>query len=97
MDKQIQNGAANSAHKVIDSAAAFSAEHIAATAHNTVDKLAGYATQASNALCEKGDQISEASARVTESARGQVRNKPLAAVGIALAAGVVLGWLLKKN
>ena len=94
------SGLFHTIHKAIDSASgaiAPAVDHITASAHNTVDKLAGYAAHASDTFSEKSGQLNDARLRVTESARGQVRAKPLAAIGIAVAAGVLVGWLLRKN
>lgn len=111
MSRSVEQNVSNGAHKAIDAASAAvspAVNGIAATAHNTVDRLVSAASQASQVLSQKGEQLSEvlsqkgkqvgaAGARIAESSRDQVRSRPIAAVGIAMAAGFALGWLLKKN
>jgi ElaB/YqjD/DUF883 family membrane-anchored ribosome-binding protein len=111
MSRSIEQNVSNGAHKAIDAASAAvspAANGIAATAHQTVDRLVSAANSASQTLSQKGEQwsealsqrgqqISAAGARLAESSRDQVRNRPMAAVGVALAAGFALGWLLKKR
>ncbi|MBL0143009.1 MAG: DUF883 family protein [Betaproteobacteria bacterium] len=72
-------------------------EHIAAGAHGTVDRLAGAATQAVDTLDRRGGQLRGAQAQFTESCRGYVRENPLASLGIAVTAGFLLSWLLKRR
>jgi ElaB/YqjD/DUF883 family membrane-anchored ribosome-binding protein len=81
--------ASGAAHPVVD--------RLAASAHEAVAKLAGGATQAAAALDVKGGQLREAQTRLVQSCRGQVRDKPLTAVGIAVAAGFLLSWSLSRR
>ena len=88
------------AHQTIDkvSEAARPAVDRAATgAHQMVDKLAGAAANAAETLGVKGEQLKEAQARTAESLRGYVRDNPLAAVGIAVAAGILLSKFINTR
>ena len=72
-------------------------ERVAAGAHDAVDKAASAAKAAAKLLEKKGDVLKVAQERYLEGCRDQVRENPLAAVGIALAAGVVLSFLLSRR
>ena len=89
------NRAAESAHGTVD--------HVAQGAHDTVDRIAA---KAGPALDRVRSAASDGQATAytkyddfingewVESAREEVRARPLAAVGIALAAGLLLGRLI---
>lgn len=92
--------ASSGAHQVIDKvsgAARPAVEHIAAGAHQAVDSLAGAATQAAKTVEGKTRQLKEAPSRLATNCCAQIRDKPITALGIAVATGVVLGWLLKRR
>ena len=87
--------AANSAHGTVD--------NVAQGAHDTVDRIASNANSAlDRARSKAGDVQAEASAKYedfingewVETVRDEVRTRPLAAVGIALAAGLLISRLL---
>lgn len=61
--------------------------------HQAVDRAAGTVGQAANKLRSGYDQLLEMEAEWADTARSRVRESPLAAVGIALAVGLVLGRL----
>jgi ElaB/YqjD/DUF883 family membrane-anchored ribosome-binding protein len=42
-------------------------------------------------------QLMDAQSRFTECCRAQVRDKPIASLGIAAAGGFLLGWLLTRR
>lgn len=65
--------------------------------HKAVDKLAGVATQAADTLELKSGKLKEAQSRFNESCRSQIRDKPLATLGIAVAAGFLVSWLLRQR
>ena len=91
---------ASSAHKVVDKvsdAARPAVSRIAAGAHQAVDKLADAATKAADTLEAKGGQLKDVQSRLTESCRVQVRENPLRTLGIAVAAGFLLSWLIKQR
>ena len=78
-------------------------DHVAQGAHDTVDRIAGKAGSALDRASSAASDV-QTSAHTkyedfingewAESAREEVRARPLAAVGIALAAGLLLSRLL---
>src|SRR5262245_30442142 len=70
-------------------------ERMASTAHAAIDTVAGAAADAAYTLGTKGEQLSDAQAKLIEAARDYVRERPIAALGIAVAAGWVLGRLMR--
>ncbi|MEJ8569143.1 hypothetical protein [Elongatibacter sediminis] len=87
--------------------AAPTTEHMRATAHEAVDKAADRAEgveqrvreEASRAAEKAGEQREEARRQLDDtlsSIDGFVREKPVAAAGIAFAAGVVTTLLMKR-
>jgi ElaB/YqjD/DUF883 family membrane-anchored ribosome-binding protein len=92
--------AASGAHRVIEKvsdAARPAIDRVAAGAHQAVDKLAGAATQAAETLDVKGGQVMDAQSRFAERCRAQVRDKPITSLGIAVAGGFLLSWLLTRR
>lgn len=92
--------AAGSVHKAIDRAADAArpaVDNLAAGAHQSVDRLAGTAAQAAAAFSATGGQLRDAQSRFTESCRVQVRENPIASLGIAVAAGFLLSRLLSRR
>jgi len=81
--------AAQTAHEAID--------RLAAKAGPAIDRLRGTATSASETLRAKADQFGELEEQWVESARAYVRENPLAAVGIAVAVGLLLGKLTSSS
>jgi ElaB/YqjD/DUF883 family membrane-anchored ribosome-binding protein len=77
--------AAQSAHEAID--------RLAAKAGPAIDRLRGSATSAGETLRAKADQFGQLEEQWVEGARGYVRENPLAAVGIAVAIGLLIGKL----
>lgn len=78
---------------------------IAQSAHETIDRLAETAAPHVNrlqeslsgdALHQRADQVRELRDEWTESLRETVRENPLAAVGIALAVGVLIARLTRE-
>lgn len=89
------NRAADSAHGTVD--------NVAQSAHDAVERVATKAVRAVDRLRSSGSDIQTdistkfgdlANAEWVESAREEVRARPLAAVGVALAAGLLLSRLL---
>ncbi len=72
-------------------------EHLVQGAHQAVESLSLAASQAATKLELTGETLKNAQARVTDSARGYVREKPMTAVGVAVAAGFLLSWLLRQR
>ena len=92
--------AAHGLHEAIDTAsnaARPAVEQLAAGAHQATDKLSGAAINVAEALTQKGRQVRDTEARLAESCRAHVRDNPIASLGIALAAGFALSWLLRRS
>jgi ElaB/YqjD/DUF883 family membrane-anchored ribosome-binding protein len=88
------------ARSVIDNvseAAHPAVDRVALGAHQAVDKIAGVAVQTAEALGAKGEQIKSVQARAMDQCRGYVRANPLAALGVAAAAGYLLSRLLTPH
>ena len=89
--------ASTGAHDVIDKisdAAHPVVDRIASGVHVAVDKVAGAAGQAADTLGAKGAQFKNSQVRALEQCRGYVRDNPVKAVGIGMAAGFLLSRLL---
>ena len=94
------DSASSSAHGAIDKASAAvkpAVDRLASGAHQAVDTFAGAASDAAASLSVKANQLKDGQALVTEQCRGYVRANPLAALGIALAAGFVLSRLIASR
>src|SRR5687768_8358365 len=94
------DSATSTAHRAIDrasDAARPAVERVTASAHQVVDKLADAAASASHMLDAKGAQFKDAQTRLAESCRNYVHEKPMTSLGIAVATGFVLSWLLSRR
>jgi ElaB/YqjD/DUF883 family membrane-anchored ribosome-binding protein len=91
--EQARSGAHNVIDKASDAARPM-VERVASGAHRAVDSIAGAAGQAAETLGVKGEQLKDAQLRAMEQCRGYVRDNPLASLGIAVAAGFILSWLV---
>lgn len=69
-------------------------DKIASGAHQAVDRIASAATSAASQLGMKSEDMLEAKDRMLDSTREYVRTNPMAALGIALAAGFVLSRIM---
>ena len=88
--------ASTGAHDAIDKvsdAARPAVDRIALGAHKAVDRIAGTAAQAAETVGVKSEQLRNAQVRAMEQCRGYVRNNPVTALGIAVAAGFLLSRL----
>ena len=88
--------ASTGAHDVIDKVSDATrpvVDRIASGAHQAVDKIAIAAGQAAETLGVKGDQLKNAQVQAMEQCRGYVRDNPVTALGIAIAAGFLLSRL----
>ncbi|MGZ8183024.1 MAG: DUF883 family protein [Methylobacter sp.] len=68
-------------------------EKASASAHEVVDKITNAASQATEALGEKGEQLKNAEQQMMNQCRGYVRDNPITSLGIAVAAGFLLSRL----
>ena len=58
---------------------------------------AGAAGNAAENMELKTAQLNAARVRLTEKVRGQIQARPLTTIGVAVASGIVLSWLLKSR
>jgi ElaB/YqjD/DUF883 family membrane-anchored ribosome-binding protein len=83
-------------------------DRVAQTAHDAIDRLAakagpaierlrGSATTTGESLRARADQFGELEEQWVEQTRSYVRDNPLAAVGIAVAVGLLLGKLTSSS
>lgn len=68
-------------------------ERMSSAAHETVDKLASNATHVADRFSDQTRRVTEAPARAVEFSKSWVQEKPLEAIGVALALGFILGRL----
>ena len=94
----------NSAHNALDHAADKTTtalrpvmDMLVSGVHDAVERLAQVATDAAGKVEVSGDYVRQMQQQATRSTRTYVREKPLTALGVALAAGCVLGWVLRKR
>ena len=93
-------GNASAVHDRIDAAgdaARPAVDRLLTGAHQAVDKLSGLASVAADTMSEKSVQLKEAHAKLMANGRTQVREKPAVAVGIAVAAGFILGRIMRSR
>ena len=91
--------AANSVHRVIDKAsdaARPAVDQLAAGAHQAVNSFTTAASQAAETIEAKRTQLMDAQAQFAESCRAQIRREPLTSIGIALTAGFLVSWLMRR-
>ena len=72
-------------------------DHLASGAHHAMDSLARAATQAARTLDTRSGQLMDAQSRLVENCSDMVREKPIRTLGIAVAVGFVLSWLLRQR
>lgn len=99
LTRTVEN-AASGGHRAIEQASGLArpaVEQMAAGAHVALDRMAGAANQAAAALDMNAVKLRDTQQRMTESCRTYVREKPLASLGMAVAAGFVLSWLLSRR
>ncbi len=68
-------------------------ERASATAHETVDRLAGGASRLADRLDEKTRKLTDAPMRAWETSRTQVQDHPMQAIAASLVIGFLLGRL----
>ena len=94
------NAAAGTAHAAVDwasDAARPAVDNLAAGAHEAVDKIVSAATQAADAFETKGDQLRDTHTHFAAACRTQMRERPFKTIGMAVAAGFVLSWMLGRR
>lgn len=70
-------------------------ERVSDGAHRAVDQATNRAGAIADRFSEKADELLEMKEDWVEATRGYVRDHPVAALGIALAAGYVLSAILR--
>jgi len=86
-----------SAHQAVDKLAQSAypaADRLAGDAHDVVDRVASLAATAAARIEQKTGQLSAARERLGASCAGYVRDNPITALGIAVAAGYLLSRLI---
>ena len=66
---------------------------VTTVAHDTVNRLASGATHVADRVSEQASRVTEASGRAVESSKSWIQDKPLEAVGMALALGFIIDRL----
>lgn len=79
------NKVATPAHDAVD--------RFSSVAHQAVDKLASGVTSVTGRVSDQARKLSDTAPRVMETSKSWVQEKPLEAVGIALAVGYIMGRL----
>jgi len=74
-----------------------SIDRVSESAHEYVDRAASVASNAAERLGEKADEWMEMKDTWVEGAREYVREHPVAALGIAAAAGYILSMLMRSK
>lgn len=86
-------------HKGIDKLAEparSTVESLSASAHQTVDSLAGSASHVADRFADETRKITEAPARALDYSKTCIQDRPLEAVGMALALGFIFGRLTAR-
>lgn len=85
---------ATTAEKLAEQASA-GLSRLTDTAQQTMGRVTDYASQAAARLSDKGHDLMQA--RAVESARSYVREHPVAAIGIAIAIGLIISRLTARR
>ncbi len=99
VSRTVENTASN-IHGAINKAsdaARPAVDHLASGAHHAMDSLAKAANQVARQLDTRGGQLMDAQSRLTESCSSMVREKPMRTLGVAVAVGFLLSWLLRHR
>jgi ElaB/YqjD/DUF883 family membrane-anchored ribosome-binding protein len=72
-------------------------DQLLAGMQQAVERLTDVATQVANQAEQSGHYVKDSQERAVRGARGYVRAQPLRSVGIALAAGFLLSWALRRR
>jgi|GEM_PF-1209382 len=95
MVKPAVDSAGTAMHGTIDKVAG-TVERVSGAAHETVDKLADQASHVAERFSDQTRWISEAPNQALVSSKEWIREKPLEAVGMALAFGYLWGRLKSR-
>jgi ElaB/YqjD/DUF883 family membrane-anchored ribosome-binding protein len=72
-------------------------DRMSTAAHETVDKLASNASHVADRFADQTRRVAEAPSRTLEYSRSWVQDRPLEAVGAALALGFILGRITSRR
>lgn len=92
-------GASSALHAGIDKVAEparRAVDSASSTAHKAVDKIASSATSTADRFSEQTRRVTEAPEKALEFTKSWVQDKPLEAVGAALALGFIIGRLTSR-
>lgn len=73
-----------------------SVDSLSSAAHQTVDSLASSASHVADRFADETRKISEAPGKAVTYSKTRIQDRPLEAVGIALAVGFILGRLTAR-
>ena len=93
------DSAGSALHSTIDKMAdpaRSTVDRVSAAAHNTVDKLASEATSVADKFSDQARWVADAPRHAMDCSKSWVQDKPLEAVGVALAVGFILGRLTAR-
>ncbi|WP_309678774.1 hypothetical protein [Polaromonas sp.] len=71
-------------------------DRLSTAAHQTVDKLASNAAQVADRFSDQTRRLTEAPVQALEQSKSWIQERPLEAVGAALALGFILGRLTSR-
>ena len=93
------DSAGSALHSTIDKMAdpaRSTVDRVSAAAHNTVDKLASEATSVADKFSDQARWVADAPRHAMDCSKSWVQDKPLEAVGVALALGFIIGRLTAR-
>ena len=88
------DSAGSALHSTIDMVvdpARSTVDRVSSAAHQTVDKIAGQAASVADRFSDQTRWVAQAPNQAVESAKSWIKEKPLEAVGMALAFGYIWG------
>lgn len=88
--------ASGTAEKLAEQASA-GLSRLSDTAHHTFGRVSDAASQAASRLSERGAELLELQGRAADTARTYVREHPVAAIGIAIAIGLLISRLTSRR
>jgi ElaB/YqjD/DUF883 family membrane-anchored ribosome-binding protein len=94
------NQAASTMHDKIDKvseAARPVVDRVTSSAHDAVETIANKASQAADTLEQKAGEYKEMQAKFMESCTSYVQTHPMAALGIAVAAGFLISKMMSSS
>jgi ElaB/YqjD/DUF883 family membrane-anchored ribosome-binding protein len=72
-------------------------DQLLSSMHDAVERLSDVAAQAADKAELSGAYIKNAQRQAARNSRAYVREQPLTSIGIAVASGFLLSWLLSKR